>query len=407
MTADVPTVSLIIVSRHRPAMLARCLTAVAQMDHPAFEVVVVADPAGLAVAQSYPVKTVLYDERNISSARNHGIAAAAGAVVAFIDDDAVPEPLWLAHLTRPFVDPKVVAAGGFVVGRNGISFEWKSGKVDRLLGTHSLPVPEDRISLHAGQPGIAVEIKGVNCAYRRGILADLGGFDPLLRYYLDETEMNLRMSRLAGLTAIVPMARVHHHKAASAQRRADRAPLSLYDIGFSSAVTLRRQGATLEEMATTGAGLRTLEWAKLLRLMEVGRIEPRDAARLIASHDGGVAEGSAVPLPPLAPIGHPATSFMRYPSGHRDLVRLAGRSWQARSLHAQARAMTAEGRIARLYLFSPTALFHTLSFRDGYWCQRGGLFGKSDRSDAVFKLWSFRRRLERESERFLGGFRNS
>ena len=242
MAADVPTVSLIIVSRHRPVMLARCLTAVAQMDHPAFEVVVVVDPAGLEVAKAYPVKTVVFDERNISAARNLGIAAAAGAVVAFIDDDAVPEPLWLAHLTRPFVDPKVVAAGGFVVGRNGISFEWKSGKVDRLLGTHSLPVPEDRNSLHAGQPGAAVEIKGVNCAYRRDVLAEMGGFDPLLRYYLDETEVNLRMSRLAGLTAIVPMARVHHHKAASEQRRADRAPLSLFDIGFSSAVTLRRQG---------------------------------------------------------------------------------------------------------------------------------------------------------------------
>ncbi len=407
MTADVPTVSLIIVSRHRPAMLARCLTAVAQMDHPAFEVVVVADPAGLEVAQAYPVETVLYDERNISAARNLGIAAAAGAVVAFIDDDAVPEPLWLAHLTRPFADPHVVAAGGFVVGRNGISFEWKSGKVDRLLGTHPLPVPEDRISLHAGQPGTAVEIKGVNCAYRRGVLADLGGFDPLLRYYLDETEVNLRMSRLAGLTAVVPMARVHHHKAASDQRRADRAPLSLYDIGFSSAVTLRRHGATLKEMTAARARVRLLEWTKLLRMMEAGRIEPRDVARLIASHDQGFVEGSDVSLPPLVPIGRPTASFMRYPSVRRDQVNLAGRSWRARSLHAHARALVAEGRIARLYLFSPTALFHRQSFRDGYWCQQGGLFGKSDRSDAVFRFWTLGKRLERESERFMGGFWNS
>lgn len=377
------------------------------MDHPAFEVVVVADPVGLEVAKAYPVKTVLFEERNISAARNLGIAAAAGAVVAFIDDDAVPEPLWLAHLTRPFVDPQVVAAGGFVVGRNGISFEWKSGKVDRLLGTHPLATPEDRVSLHSGQPGTAVEIKGVNCAYQRGVLADLGGFDPLLRYYLDETEVNLRMSRLARLTAIVPKARVHHHKAASAQRRADRAPLNLYDIGFSCAVTLRRHGATQEKMAAARARLRLLEWAKLLRMMEAGWIEPRDVSRLIASHDQGFVEGSEVMLPPLAPIQAPTASFMRYPSARRDLVNLAGRSWQARSLHAHAREIVAEGRIARVYLFSPTALFHTLSFRDGYWCQRGGLFGKSDRSDSLFRLWTFGRRLERESDRFLSGFRNS
>ncbi|MCB2152739.1 MAG: glycosyltransferase, partial [Rhodobacteraceae bacterium] len=59
-------------------------------------------------------------------ARNLGLAAAAGEIVAFIDDDAVPEPRWLARLTAPFADPGIAAAGGFVVGRNGISFQWRA-----------------------------------------------------------------------------------------------------------------------------------------------------------------------------------------------------------------------------------------------------------------------------------------
>lgn len=407
MTADFPKVSLIIVSRQRPAMLGRCLTAVAQMDHPAFEVVVVADPAGLEVAQAYPVKAIAFDERNISVARNLGVAAAVGEVVAFIDDDAVPEPLWLAHLTRPFVDPCILASGGYVVGWNGISFEWKSGKVDRLLGTHPLPVPEDRVSLHAGQPGIAVEIKGVNCAYRRDALAHMGGFDPLLRYYLDETEVNLRIANQTGLTAIVPTARVHHRKAASDQRRADRTPLSLHDVGFSSAITLRRHGATKEELALAWDGVRVREWQKLLALAGIGRIKQQDVRPLMASLEQGFSEGAVAHLQPLVPIRSCAAEFLPFPSTGREVIELVGRPWQAKALRARARRLAAEGRIARLFLFSPTALFHSHVFEEGYWCQSGGLFGKSDRNDPFFYLYSLQKRLARESARYIDGFRIS
>ncbi len=405
--ADAPSVSLIIASRHRPAMLARCLTAVAQLDHPAFEVVVVADPVGLEVARAWPVKAVPFNERNISVARNLGIAAAAGDVVAFIDDDAVPEPLWLAHLTQPFADPQVVASGGFVVGWNGISFEWKSGAVDRHLALHRLPVPEDRVSLHRLQPGIAVDIKGVNCAYRRAMLVEMGGFDPLLRYYLDETELNLRLAQRPGLTAVVPMARVHHRKAASDQRRADRAPASLYDIGFSSSVTLRRHGAEPAEQQAAQMQIAANERQKLLRMMVSGVIGTDDVGRLLSSLDLGFAAGLAVSLPPLSSISGQAEGFVAFPAVRRDLVQIKGWVWRAQSLRAKARALVAEGRIVRLYLFSPTALFHKHIFSDGYWCQHGGLFGKSDRSDAVFRLWWFGKRFDRESARFLTGFRDS
>ena len=105
-------VSVVIVSRHRPALLRRCLLGLTQQDLPGFEVVVVADPAGIAAAQGFAAKTVVYDEPNISAARNLGIAQAAGGIVAFIDDDAVPEPTWLSRLSAPFVDAQVIAATG-------------------------------------------------------------------------------------------------------------------------------------------------------------------------------------------------------------------------------------------------------------------------------------------------------
>ena len=125
-----PTVSVVIVSRDRPEALARCLRGVAQQHYTNFEVVIVADRAGMAQLWAMPeaihAKQVRYDEANIAVARNLGIIEASGEVVAFIDDDAVPEPSWLSQLSLPFLSDHVTAAGGYVLGRNGISWQWRA-----------------------------------------------------------------------------------------------------------------------------------------------------------------------------------------------------------------------------------------------------------------------------------------
>jgi O-antigen biosynthesis protein len=398
LPASVMPVSLVIVSRNRPQMLRRCLLAVGQLDHPAFEVVVVADPVGQRGASDFPVKTVACDTANISVARNLGVAAAAGSVVAFLDDDAVPEPQWLRELCAPFSDPQVVAAGGFVLGRNGISFQWKSGTVDASLVTGPLSVPEDRVSLHPARPGLATEIKGVNCAYRRDVLARLGGFDPELRYYLDETELNLRLAAEGGVTAIVPMARVHHAKAASLIRRADLAPRDLWDVGASSAVTLRRHQATEAQIANARTRLLAQERVKLLRHMVAGGIEPGDVDGILATLKAGFADGSKRPLRPHIALPAPPSDFRRFPIIPREVAILTGRVWQGRRLRAKAAKLAKAGAIIRLFLFSPTSLFHRIRFSaDGYWLQTGGVFGKSARNDRLFSFWTLRSRVEREN----------
>ncbi len=129
MTA--PSVSVVVVSRARPGELRRCLLGLFQLDYPAFEIVLVADPLGLRAAEASGyqgrIKTVAFDEANISAARNLGIQAAAGEIVAFIDDDAVPEPAWLTHLSAAFEADDVEAAGGYVRGRNGdrVPIPWR------------------------------------------------------------------------------------------------------------------------------------------------------------------------------------------------------------------------------------------------------------------------------------------
>lgn len=394
-----PPVSVIVVSRHRPDALALCLKALAQQDHPGFEVVVVADPSGIGAAEGLPVKRVVFDAANIAAARNAGIAAAAGEVVAFIDDDAVAEPTWLSRLTAPFAHPEVAAAGGFVRGRNGISFQWKARLADQWGEDAPLAVNEAEPSLHRGGPGRAVRTEGTNSAFRRAVLAGMGGFDPAYRFYLDDTDVNLRLAAAGHATAIVPGAQVVHGFAASDRRRADRVPLTLHEIGASSAVFWRRHAGGQDVSEALGR-LREDQRARALRHMVSGGIEPRDIGRLMATLEDGLAEGAARPLADPSPIPAATEPFLPFPAGPRTGRVLAGRIWQARRFRATAEAAAARGEIVTLLLLSPDARPHWMQFRpEGYWEQTGGLFGPADRREPRFRLWSFKARVRQETAR--------
>ncbi|WP_211315452.1 glycosyltransferase family 2 protein [Roseicyclus mahoneyensis] len=386
--------SVVVVSAGRPRALARCLTALSQLRSTRFEVIVVADADGLAVSCTLPMSDRLtlvpQEVENISAARNAGIAVAAGDVVAFIDDDAVPEPDWAEALLRGFDRPEVGAVTGPVLGRNGISLQWgrmvvdRQGR-DRWLEAQASPVHGEVLKLH-----------GTNMAVRRTCLTLTGGFDTGFKFYLDETDLALRLAAAGAQTRYLPAARVHHGFAASARRRADRVPLSLHDIGASSALFLRKHAPDAQETALDL--LIADQRARLLRMARARRIGPAEMRSLMESLAAGIAEGrdrrSDVPTCPLAEPHAFVPLNIELPP---EMIRRDGWLHRARMLRDQAAVDVAAGRPSALILLEPTPRKHRVEFTEGgWWEQRGGLFGPSDRAGARVQFWCYRSRVAAE-----------
>ena len=116
-----PSITIVVPFFNRQAEVVRCIEAVKQQAVPegvTFEIVAVdnnsSDGTGEVIAGD-GVRVVHCERRGPAAARNAGITAARGAIVAMTDSDCVPRPTWLHQLVEPFSDPAVLAAGGRIM----------------------------------------------------------------------------------------------------------------------------------------------------------------------------------------------------------------------------------------------------------------------------------------------------
>ena len=111
--------SIVIPTFGRPAELNRCLEAIARQDYPRFDVIVVdnsaGDPETEAVARRWRARYVTELKKGLCRARNRGALVSSADIIAYVDDDSVPEPGWLAGLAQEFADPLVMGVGGKTV----------------------------------------------------------------------------------------------------------------------------------------------------------------------------------------------------------------------------------------------------------------------------------------------------
>ena len=395
MTAtDDPKISVIVASHQRPRWLHRCLTALGQLDYPAFEIVIAADTPGLAAIADHPavshIKTVNASEPNIAQTRNLGLGVAAGDIVAFIDDDAVPEPMWLRFHAEALKATNAAASVGYVRGRNGISFQSRAESVDGEAETHR----EQSAAISPFVPdlatGRAVKLVGTNFAIRREVLQDLGGFDTGYRFYLDDTDLSLRLAAAGYQAAVAPLAEVHHGSAPSLRRTTARRPLDLFDIGRSTAYFLRQHSNPSPDLYDR---MYRRERTRLLRHLVGGTCEPRDIARLLATLKDGWNVGLMFKRTPDTPITAPNAAFCRFPtlaSGHTV--------FHQRTLSPGDPPPA--NRRTSAFRFSRTTLRHQVRFVEpGQWIQTGGQFGPSLRDGPVFRWCRFADRCEEETRR--------
>jgi glycosyltransferase involved in cell wall biosynthesis len=130
--------------------------------------------ASLQTDQRPAVRAQRVERPGLCVARNEALAAAAGAVVAFLDDDALPRTGWLRGILAPFADPQVGAVGGRIVLRfEGAIPSWLTTSLYGLLTAYDLgPAPRAiRYTLAMDEYP-----RGANLAVRRTAAAGAGGF---------------------------------------------------------------------------------------------------------------------------------------------------------------------------------------------------------------------------------------
>jgi GT2 family glycosyltransferase len=199
-------VSVVVPTHNRAAQLSRLLRALDQQVMPPREVIVVDDASiddTYVVLSRWAQSSHLYHTRTVRFGANRGPAAARNAgwrlasseIVAFTDDDCVPDPAWIREIAAAFLENERI--GG--------------------VGGRVLPMREDLISQYYTHyrilepPASGLYLVTANAAFLRQALDKTGGFSEDLRAPGGEdVEVSLRVSRAGWLLSYTDRAAVAH-----------------------------------------------------------------------------------------------------------------------------------------------------------------------------------------------------
>lgn len=202
---DLPFISVVICSYNGSATIRQTLSELLNLSYPRFEVVVVNDGSTdnlAAIVAEYPVQLINSPKNaGLSSARNIGMMESQGEIVAYLDDDAYPDPQWLHYL----------------------AYAYRTSTHDSIGGPNIAPSEDGPIAICvANAPGgpvhvletdeIAEHIPGCNMSFRREALLKISGFDPVYRSAGDDVDACWRIQQNGGTIGFHPAALVWHHR---------------------------------------------------------------------------------------------------------------------------------------------------------------------------------------------------
>lgn len=203
-----PRVSVVVCAYNAADTLDDCLTSLGRLAYPDYEVIVVNDGSRDdtdAIARRHPhVRLITTANNGLSEARNIGLSAARGTIVAYTDADVRVDSHWLTYLVQPFLKSDVVASGG----PNVVPADdpWVAQCVARAPGGPTHVLFDDRIAEH---------VPGCNMAIRRDALLAIGGFNPIYLRAGDDVDVCWRLQAPGWKIGFAPAALVWHHHRAS------------------------------------------------------------------------------------------------------------------------------------------------------------------------------------------------
>ncbi len=178
-----PPISIVVCTRDRTVQLTNCLQTLMTIDYPDYEIIIVDNaPSSEKTAQlvtNFPVRYVREERPGLDWARNRGISEARHSIIAFTDDDAMPDRYWLRAIASAFAESEAMTVTGLVVPAEletsaQINFEIGYGGMSkgfrrRTINRNGLTMRE---LLWASNFGV-----GANMAFRRELFESIDPFD--------------------------------------------------------------------------------------------------------------------------------------------------------------------------------------------------------------------------------------
>jgi glycosyltransferase involved in cell wall biosynthesis len=199
-----PRVSIVVCTYNGGRTVEQCLHSLEALEYPDYEVIVVDDGSTdetATILQRFPgVRAIEQPNRGLSVARNVGLSAANGEIVAYTDSDCFADPDWLTRLVYQLQQTGAAAVGGpNLTPEDG----WLAACVAASPGQPSHVLESDQVAEH---------IPGCNMAFRREELLAINGFDPVYRAAGDDVDVCWRLQQAGRWITFAPGAFVWHHR---------------------------------------------------------------------------------------------------------------------------------------------------------------------------------------------------
>ena len=205
LPARTPRVSVVVCAYNADRTMDQCLASLEHLNYPDYEVIVVNDGSTdrtLEISERYKYcRIISQPNKGLSVARNVGAEAATGEIIAYTDSDCVADKDWLTYLVHKMEHGGLTAVGG-----------------------PNFPPPEDdlvpaAVAVSPGGPThvlvsdeVAEHIAGCNMAFRKDVLMQLGGFDPVYRAAGDDVDICWRFQNAGYTIGFAPAAVVWHFR---------------------------------------------------------------------------------------------------------------------------------------------------------------------------------------------------